>query len=352
MDAESALTISEGLSAPAAAFEMSVGTGDVVVTRLNVFPVKSCRAVSVEEIEMDRFGVVGDRRFMIVDGDRFTSQRKLPRLALVTACYVDGGKRLKFSAPGMPDLVHQPVVEGERVDVSLWRDTVSVVDQGDAAAKWLNDHVGMGAAHLRLVAAAEHGGSYRRPIAGLYVPAKLQEKLADRHVSLTDCAPVSLVSEESLADLNRRLRERGGEEVGLKQFRMNIEVSGCSEAFGEDKWLVVQIGSASFLAYRRSTVYYIHTCRPPHYTGHSHMQSGGRVYPDRHYHCPTLQRCKMTGVHQDTGQQIKLPPLDILRTYRVPHGPARAEFGQLLLPLTTGGKIKIGDRVNVLEYTT
>ena len=64
----------------------------------------------------------------------------------------------------------------------------------------------------------------------------------------------------------------------------------------------------------------------------------------------TLKRCKMTGVNQDTGQQIKLPPLDILRTYRAPHGPARAEFGQLLLPLKTGAKVKIGDRVNVIKY--
>ena len=66
----------------------------------------------------------------------------------------------------------------------------------------------------------------------------------------------------------------------------------------------------------------------------------------------TFQRCKLTGVHQDTAKQLKLPPLDILRTYRAPGGPDKAQFGQLLLPLKTGGKIKIGDRVEVLEYKT
>ena len=63
-----------------------------------------------------------------------------------------------------------------------------------------------------------------------------------------------------------------------------------------------------------------------------------------------MQRCKVTGIHQDTAEQLKVPPLDILRTYRAPRGPAHAQFGQLLLPLKAGGKIRIGDPVIVLEY--
>lgn len=233
---------------------MSAGSGDVVVTKLNVFPVKSCRAVSVKEIKIDRFGVLGDRRFMIVDGDRFTTQRKLPRLALITVSYVEE-KQMKFSAPDMPDFIHQPILEGKRMEITLWQDTVSVIDQGDAVSKWLNQHVGMGSAHLRLVAAAEDSESYCRPISELNVPAKLKNKLSDRQIALTDSGPVSLVSEESLADLNLRLRKRGGVEVNLKQFRMNIEVSGCSNPFEEDRWLLVQIGSVPFLIYRSATVW-------------------------------------------------------------------------------------------------
>ena len=233
---------------------MSAVEGGVVVTGLNVFPVKSCRAVSVEEVEIDSFGVVGDRRFMVIIGNRFTTQRKLPQLALVTVCYVEreGKRRLKFSAPDMPEFILEPVMEGERVEVVLWQDTVHVIDQGDGVSKWLNDFIGMGSAHLRLVAIAKDHEGYWRPVAEL--PAKLRDKLSDRHFALADDGPVSLISQESLADLNGRLRERGGQEVALKQFRMNIEVSGCSEAFGEDKWLLFQIGAVLFLAYRNATV--------------------------------------------------------------------------------------------------
>ena len=57
----------------------------------------------------------------------------------------------------------------------------------------------------------------------------------------------------------------------------------------------------------------------------------------------------MTGINQDTGEEDKLGPLEILRQYRAPKGPTHAMFGQLMMPLQAGGKIKIGDVVTVLD---
>ena len=62
-----------------------------------------------------------------------------------------------------------------------------------------------------------------------------------------------------------------------------------------------------------------------------------------------FQRCKMTCIDQDTGNQDKMGPLDILRIYRAPLGPTHANFGQLLIPLQSGTKVRVGDRVEVLE---
>ena len=233
-----------------------VETG-VRVTALNVFPVKSCRGLSVQEVEVDSFGIVGDRRFMLVDGaNRFTSQRKLPRLALVEVYYIEGegGKKLlRFSAPGMTNHIHQPLLDGPREVVSIWDDTVMAVDQGREVARWYNEFMGLGSSHLRLMASAESSGDdYRRSVS--QIPVKLREKLSHVQVALSDEAPISVLSEESLSDLNWRLRERGGEEVPMKQFRMNIEVSGCSEPFEEDKWLLVQIGAVPLLAYQSAVV--------------------------------------------------------------------------------------------------
>lgn len=72
----------------------------------------------MEEIELDSYGVVGDRRLMLVDGNgRFTSQRKFSKLALVRARFEErpgGGRRVvHVSAPGMDrDLEVEPRLEG------------------------------------------------------------------------------------------------------------------------------------------------------------------------------------------------------------------------------------------------
>src|SRR5687768_2974916 len=54
------------------------------VSGLFIHPVKSLRAVSVPSVELDALGIVGDRRFMVVDENgRFLTQRSLSRMALV-----------------------------------------------------------------------------------------------------------------------------------------------------------------------------------------------------------------------------------------------------------------------------
>ena len=57
----------------------------------------------------------------------------------------------------------------------------------------------------------------------------------------------------------------------------------------------------------------------------------------------------MTGINQDTGDEDKLGPLEILRQYRAPDGPGHAKFGQYMIPLQKGSKVKLGDTVTVLD---
>ena len=40
----------------------------------------------------------------------------------------------------------------------------------------------------------------------------------------------------------------------MDRFRPNIVVSGCVDAFEEDTWLLVQIGSVPFMAYKKAEV--------------------------------------------------------------------------------------------------
>ena len=232
------------------------------VTGLNVHPIKSCRAVLKTEIAFDAYGVVGDRRFMIIDGNgRLLAQRQFPIMATVTASFVSekGRRFLCASAPSMSwDLKFEPVLEGHRIDAIVWNSHLRVVDQGEIPAKWFNQLLGSKAAHSRLVASAEkssEGESYERTIWNL--PSGLKNKLPPSclQVGLADSAPVSLVSHESLEDLNVRLKERGVEGVPLNRFRMNIEIDGCSRPYEEDEWVKIRIGEVPFLIYRESEVF-------------------------------------------------------------------------------------------------
>lgn len=231
---------------------MAEVTTEVRVTGLNIFPIKSYKACTTDTVQVDSYGIVGDRRFMVVDGSRrFISQRKRPVLATVLARYdqAEGGSTvLHISAPSMGrDLVVIPVLEGERVEVTVWDDSMMAIDQGEDAALWFSELLGLGASYVRLVASAESSGGFQRKVSN--IPPSLQAKLPQFNVPFSDAAPVSIVSEESLADLNERILSQTGHKVPLNRFRMNVEISGCSKPYEEDDWLLIRIGAVPFVVY-------------------------------------------------------------------------------------------------------
>lgn len=224
------------------------------VTALNIHPIKSCRACAVEEITLDQYGVVDDRRLMVVDSSgRFVSQRKFPILATVTARYYNkegGGRILKVEAPSLDThLELEPVFEGQTVQCSIWEDTIQLVDQGQAAADWFSRLIGR-SGFYRLVGCGRE--NYTRAVTNL--PVSLKNRLPPLSIGLADAGPVSLISQSSLDDLNKRMSSLYECQVPLNRFRMNIELGEVSEAFEEDSWLLIRIGEVPFLAYVNAEV--------------------------------------------------------------------------------------------------
>ena len=96
-----------------------------VVTGLFVYPVKSCAGTALDSAQLGPRGIEHDREFMLVDEHAdFLTQREVPRLALITPTVTAQG--LQLSAPGMPSVVHVPLVRGDTYDVVVWRDRVGV----------------------------------------------------------------------------------------------------------------------------------------------------------------------------------------------------------------------------------
>ncbi len=262
----------------------------VVVSGLWFYPIKSCGGIEVEEAIVGTTGFEHDRRWMVVGDDgRFLSQRRHPGLATVAvrlrerALLLETPNRSRLEVP-----LDEPTGPGIRVTV--WKDECAAIDEGREAAEFFSKHLEVGARLVRL--ADDHA----RPL------GTSAAQPGDR-VSFADAYPFLLVSEASLAGLNRRLSLP----IPMDRFRPNIVVSGCT-AHAEDSWQDARIGEVDFRV----------------------------VKP--------CARCVVTTTNQETGDRGP-EPLKTLTTYRLFDG--EVHFGQNLIHVGRG-VIRVGDQVIVL----
>ncbi len=187
------------------------------------YPVKSLCGARVEEATIDERGIVGDRRFMVVDaGGRFVTQRERPELARLVPRLAGG--RLAIEAPGGARVEVATAGPGEPRTVTIWGDAVAAEDAGDAAAAFLAEHLG---GPYRL---ARLPDSTRRP-------ADRDDARPGDLVAFQDGFPFLLVNEASLTALAARLDQP----IDARRFRPNLVVAG-PPAWAEDAWTELRIG--------------------------------------------------------------------------------------------------------------
>jgi uncharacterized protein YcbX len=200
----------------------------VRLTGLHVYPIKSAGGLSPSEWDVDAFGLRHDRRWMVVDtGGRMLSQRSHPRLALVRPSLA--ADTLRVEAPGMPAL-ELPLRPGAAVGatVVIWDDRCAAAWAGERAARWFSDVLETDCSLVYMP------DDIVRPANPAYAPE-------GSRVSFADAFPLLLISEESLADLNRRMPLP----VPMNRFRPNLVIAGGG-AFQEDGMTAFQVGALRF----------------------------------------------------------------------------------------------------------
>ena len=190
----------------------------ITIASLFVYPVKSCRGIALLQARLTPRGLQFDREWMVVSPEgRYLTQREAPRLALVgTALHDD---HLELSAPGLPPLA-VPLKRAARsvsVEVTIWRDHVLAVDEGQAAADWLGEHL------QRDVRLVRFDDARPRP-----TDAAWSQGL-DGTSAFSDGYPVLVLSRASLDDLNARLPSP----LPVDRFRPNVYLDGCAP-YAED----------------------------------------------------------------------------------------------------------------------
>ena len=204
------------------------------ITRLIVYPVKSCAGVALDHVSLLDTSLEFDRAWMVVDPQgQCVTQRTLPRMALVQPQLKTVEMILR--APGMRNL-RLPLDKVEHaVQATVWDDTVAAFDMGDLAAQWFSDFLGQ---TLRLV---RFDRSHRRLSNAQGTGA------AEGLNQFADGYAVLVLSEASLDGLNQRLLAAGEATVGMERFRPNIVLSGV-EAHDEDRLDELRIATAQGVA--------------------------------------------------------------------------------------------------------
>lgn len=248
---------------------------------------------------MEPWGLAGDRRWMVVDGEgRTVTQRDLPRMALIRAePLADGG--ITLDAPGMERLtvaVPEPVASSA---VRLFANKVEVVMAATAAGEWFGEFLraDVWLAHL-------DDPAHRRPIDPRFC-------LPGETVSLADSHPLLITTTASLDALNALVAQGdhpGEAPLPMSRFRPNVVVTG-PDAWAEDGWRRVRLGDVVFRVGK------------------------------------PCGRCVVTTVDQVTAERGR-EPLRTLALHR------RTEvgliFGQKLIP-ESRGTLRVGDAFSVVE---
>ena len=187
------------------------------VVRISIAPVKSLHLVHPDEVELTHAGVVGDRRFWLVDDDgRLFNCKRWGPIMRVRPEWDEAARRLALSFPD-GSVVDGTVEPGEPVTLELYGKPVASRRVAGPWAAALSAYAGR---PLTLLWA--DGGTVDRVMLG---------------------GTVSLVSRASL----ERLREEAGvdEPIDGRRFRMLFEIDGVG-AHEEDDWLDarVQVGDA------------------------------------------------------------------------------------------------------------
>ncbi|MEK9137047.1 MAG: MOSC N-terminal beta barrel domain-containing protein [Bacteroidota bacterium] len=261
----------------------------ITISQLNIYPIKSCRGVSLQSAQLEERGLQYDRRWMLVDGQqRFLTQREWPRMALIAVEIKSD--HLRVSAPAMPPLsVPIRSVGNQHQLVNVWADHVLAADVGDDAGGWFSEFLGLPCRLVHMPDTAERVAT---------------RKGVSSQVSFADAYPLLLISEASLAELNSRLDEP----LPMKRFRPNLVVRGCTP-YEEDTWNKIVAGGVT-----------LHVVKP-------------------------CTRCVIPTIDPDTGIKSK-EPTRTLATYRARDG--KVMFGQNVIHEGMG-RLCVGEEGKIVK---
>lgn len=301
------------------------------ITELRVYPVKSCRGISLRKTKMQMHGLDLDRQWMFVDAEthNFLTIRQNPRMTLINTAISENGKQLILSVGNEQVCIDAyPSREWleqnlKLVPVKIWSDNTDGYMYGPDVSEPFSRFLGH---EVRLL--------YKGPTDRV-LSTNAKPELLGRHQStyFPDQMPLLIASDASITELNSRLTEKGEKTITIERFRPNIIIKG-NQAWSEDSWHTVQIthspsGSANEVA--------------------ADKKDAKPIIIDVVAHCA---RCQVPNVEPTTAEKHKWEPWNTLMSYRrIDEGQKfKPCFGMHSVPRNEG-EIEVGMQLEVLTET-
>ena len=329
------------------------------ITDLRIYPIKSCRGLSVRSTLLTRQGLDLDRRWMFVDADtnRFITIRDVSEMTLIDTAFASSSQPSESGGHDDLALVISIRDTAARVTVPA-RPTQHWLDQNTTLSPVTIWHANTDgyvysssinsvfSSFLNRDVALVYKGPTPRVPGGNGAPRLLGR---EESVNFPDMMPLQIANEASIHELNRRLAAKGADQITIERFRPNIIVRGATsedagaaapEAWTEDTWKTVQIVDEKKETSSSSSSSWLPL---------SSSSSSGALVIDVQARCA---RCQVPNVDPDTAVKNKREPWDTLVGYRRvdPGMKYKPCFGMLSCPRNEG-EIRVGMRFEVTQMT-
>jgi uncharacterized protein len=203
---------------------------EYTLSEIRIYPVKSLPGISLSSSIVLPKGLQYDRRYMLVTADNTAmTQRDYPKMALFKVKIVEPFIKIELDGESCSIPLTPDTYSGIE-SATVWDDSVNTWHISAEYSHWFSEKIGV---ECKL----------------LYFPETNTRKVdptftsRDENVSLADAFPILILGEESLNELNGRLKDK----ITMDRFRPNLIFSG-GNAFDEDRWRDFSIASNTFAA--------------------------------------------------------------------------------------------------------